>query len=265
MKSKRRHELKENTLAHEFSRIRQFFSNWGNHITWGLLIAAVIFAIGYYGWTRHRRAQRELVVRVSRLQHIRVPRDEDIVELRDLAAQQGNRRVAAQASVLLGNAYYARHLFGNEEVTDQEREEAVAQAEEAFRDVITHYEDFPRQVSRARYALAKLLKNQDRFDEAREHYQAIVEMDAMEGDPIVQMAGEAIDALDELAEPVTFADVPAQPMFEPTVPDDPGMVPDVPPADPDMDIPSELPPDVMPEQVPESPPESDMPEQPPLE
>ncbi|MGC9455663.1 MAG: hypothetical protein ACP5HU_12495, partial [Phycisphaerae bacterium] len=77
MKSKRRHELQQSEMVREFGKLRQFFSKYGNYITWGILIAAVIFAIGFYAYRSNKQKQDQLLMRLNRVQIAGRPRAED--------------------------------------------------------------------------------------------------------------------------------------------------------------------------------------------
>lgn len=218
MKSKRRHELQQSEMVREFGKLRRFFHKYGNHIAWGVLIAAVIFAIAFYAHRSKQRKQDQLLARLSRAQTAGLAQAEHINELKELTAQQDNLRVAAQAGVMLGDAFFLQYVVGDDEESDfpLTRDEALPQAEDAYRRVIDSYGRFPRQVSRARYGLAKVLETQQRFDDARRQYQAILEMPGLEGDPIVTLAGEDIAAMDNLDQPVKLAQTQPAATTEPS-------------------------------------------------
>lgn len=236
MKSERRHELQQSEMVREFGKVRRFFHKWGNHLAWGLLIAAVIFAIGFYAYRSRSQKQEQLLVRLNRVQTAGLSQAEHINELQELASQQDNPRVAAQAGVLLGDGYFVQYIVGGED--DEfplDPEEALEQAEQAYRRVIDRYDNFPRQVSRARYGLAKILETQERFDEARQQYRAILELPGLEGDPIVTLASEDVKAIDDLGQPVKLAETQPAPTTEPAP------LPPGPQALPESPVPSDQP------------------------
>jgi hypothetical protein len=231
MKSKRRHELQESALSQEWDKLRRFFRKWGNHVAWGGLIAAVIIAIAVYAYRSHTRQQQELRVRLSRLQTGGVPAEQRISELKELIAQDDNRGIAARAAVMLGEAYFARHVFPDSDVTPEQAEQALPSAEDAFRRAIRDFADYPRQVSRARYGLSKVLESGRRFDEAREQYRAILEMEGLEGDPVLTLARSELEAVDDLATPVELPRTrPAATTMRTTLPIGPFEMPETLPA-----------------------------------
>ncbi|MFP3938193.1 MAG: hypothetical protein ACLFVW_07600 [Phycisphaerae bacterium] len=254
MKSERRHELQQSEMVREFGKVRQFFHKWGNHLAWGVLIAAVIFAIGFYAYRSRRQKQDQLLARLNRVQTASLSQAdslsqaEHINELQELAGQQDNRRVAAQAGVLLGDGYFVQYVVGGEDDDfPLEPEEALNQAEQAYRRVIEQYGDFPRRVSRARYGLAKILETRQRFDEARKQYQAILDLPGLEGDPIVMLASEDAEAIDDLRQPVKLSET------QPATTTEPAPLPPGPDALPESPVPSDQPLPGTPPAVPETP------------
>ena len=65
MKAKRRHELKENVLAHELGLLRGLFKKYGNWILGALVAAVVIFLIVRYFSGREQRRLQEAVAHFS--------------------------------------------------------------------------------------------------------------------------------------------------------------------------------------------------------
>ncbi|MGC9455664.1 MAG: tetratricopeptide repeat protein, partial [Phycisphaerae bacterium] len=170
------------------------------------------------------------LMRLNRVQIAGRPRAEDINELTELSAQQDNRPVAARAGVMLGDAYFMHYAIGGgDEEFPIEPDEAIAQAEQAYRRVIEQYGDSPREVSRARFGLAKILETRGMFGEARQQYQAILELSGLEGDPIVELAADDLETLDDRTEPVEFAETqPTTATAPATMPAEPEVLPETP-------------------------------------
>ena len=55
MKSKRRHELQENVLAHELVEVKQFFSKYGSWIFGGSLAVLIVVLIVWFAHSRGRQ------------------------------------------------------------------------------------------------------------------------------------------------------------------------------------------------------------------
>ncbi len=112
MKSKRRHELQENVLAHELVEVKQFFSKYGNWLAGGL--TAVLIVVGIV-WYAHRQAERRASEEKAQFNRaigqMYDPANEAsaLASLGELAENAKDRLLAARVAGLLGEVYSGKH------------------------------------------------------------------------------------------------------------------------------------------------------------
>jgi len=220
MKARRRHELKENVLAAELGKTVEFFRKWGTYIAWGALIAALIVLVVVYSRSKSRQRISSLWARYDRVVrqqfNPRVNLDDMLRGLKSLVEQNSEPWIAANACVYTGITYarQASGAWGGSEalLLESPRDEA----KKYYQRAIEQYSRFPQVVAKAHFGLGKLAEDAGELEQARAHYQAILEMDGLEGHPIRLWAKAALDGLEDLAEPVKMASTaPAQPTTEP--------------------------------------------------
>ena len=111
MKSKRRHELQENVLAHELVEVKQFFSKYGNWILGGVLAVLAVVLIVWYAGSRadslaaEQDAQFNLAIR-----QVHDPAREAgaLASLAELAENAKDRLLAARVAGFLGEFYSSK-------------------------------------------------------------------------------------------------------------------------------------------------------------
>ena len=112
MKSKRRHELQENVLAHELVEVKQFFSKYGNWIFGGLAAVLIVVAIVWYSGRRaETRATQENAQFNLAIGQVYDPANETsaLASLGELAENAKDRLLAARAAGFLGEFYSSKH------------------------------------------------------------------------------------------------------------------------------------------------------------
>jgi len=174
MKARRRHELKENVLAHELGQIKTFFNKYGNWILAGATAVAVVLLVIWYSDTRSARALAEEKARFDRLMRDSSMSEKDrLAGLDDLARGAKNPVVAASAGVFLGDMYSDRHLTAVNASDTLAANRARANAEKYYRFVISEYAERALLVARAHFGLAVMAENAKQTDQARKHYEAV--------------------------------------------------------------------------------------------
>lgn len=112
MKSKRRHELQENVLAHELVEVKQFFSKYGNWIFGGLAAVVIVVLIVWYAHGQAERRTREEKAQFNRaIGQMYDPAKEAsaLASLGELAENAKDRLLAARVAGLLGEVYSSKH------------------------------------------------------------------------------------------------------------------------------------------------------------
>jgi len=174
MKARRRHELKENVLAHELGQIKTFFDKYGNWILGGVTAVAVVLLVIWYSHTRSVRALAEEKARFDRLMRDNSMAEKDrLAGLDDLAHNAKNPVVAASAGVFLGDLYSDRHLTALNASDTLAANRARVNAEKYYNFVISDYGKRSLLVARAHFGLGAMAENDKRMDQARKHYEVI--------------------------------------------------------------------------------------------
>lgn len=216
MKSQRRHDLKQSALGTELVHIRDFLKRRGNLLAWiALAIALVILVVVY---VRGRERGRVETVRHQWDQYqvqARNPeaRIEDLIgALKPLAEQDVDRRIAAQATLQMGDHHLLRAVLGQTSGPEQqevgkplsksEQKELADKAAEQYRRALQDFSDMPVFAARAHVGLAKLAETRGEFDQAAKHYQSAIDLKAP---AVSQVAKEGLDRLAEIKSPVQMA------------------------------------------------------------
>ena len=202
MKSKRRHELQENMLLGELRKGAEFLKQRGGQLATGaLIIAVLIFA--YVLLSRHSESTALTVQsQWDQAGSATVKPEERTKLLEDLAAQTGDRRIAALACVELGYDYATKALLAK---TPSERTALEESAGKWYQKTLA---DFPTQtlaVAKAQFGLGKLYESQRKFNEAAEQYSLAKSSPDLVGQPVTIMAESSLQWLKMLESPVVMA------------------------------------------------------------
>lgn len=217
MKSERRHELQHNTLDTELTAIAGFLRNQWQKLLLGLAIIALVgVAINFYVSGR----STELANIESQYADVKArlrpydaeERDSVIGKLKVLAIQTRVPRIAALACIDIANVHAAAG-----------EDDHLAQAAEYYNRVITDFADNKTAVAKAHLGLARLAESAGKFDEAREHYQAVKDAP---GQPVTALAEAGSAGLTALGAKVRLASTrPATLTSKPSGPSEPTSVP----------------------------------------
>ena len=178
MKSRRRHELKESTLAHELVQIRDFYRKYGNWIVTFLAAAVIIWLIAWY--YRGRSSKRitdemaQYALAVADLGDLD-KQDGALDSLASLAEGTKDPLLAARAATDLGDVYCAKHM----DAVRRDQAEAGRFHKEAtyfYRLVIEEHSEYKVMVARAHLGLGALAQNSDNRAKAQSHYEKIASL-----------------------------------------------------------------------------------------
>jgi predicted negative regulator of RcsB-dependent stress response len=206
MRSKRRHELQQNTLDAELGKGMQWLRKHGFKLAVGLLAVAVI-ALGVSYLQRQSRAnRRDVQARYAKLTSSTRGVDEDPQDLvngfRDLSQQDTVEWIAAASLVRAGNLRLADMAVA----TDPEAAQAAGKAASTFfQKVLSEHQDQPAAISAARMGLARIAENKGEFQAARGFYEQITNDARLNGYPVADQARNAISNLAEMQQPVQLA------------------------------------------------------------
>jgi predicted negative regulator of RcsB-dependent stress response len=207
MKSERRHELQQNSLAEELGQIQGFLQKHGTKLSWGLLIVAAV-VLGVVMLNRRSQSQQvDTQMRYDQLKRQAIFIDEKnspelIAGFTGLAGQDTVRWIAADSLLELGRIHANTALQAEEPA---EVDSALARALQSYQQVLGRFEDLPAMAAAARVGLGKIAEGQGQLDKAREHYQAVVDSPQMEGYPVYYHARDALATLNGYQNPVALA------------------------------------------------------------
>jgi len=229
MKSQRRHELKENVLAHELGQIRRFFSKYGHWITGALTALAVVVAIllFYRGRSARKFAEEknrfqtltsEVSVSLDELrtwplkspkelrswaEQVNTKLDEQLDGLADLAENASDPFLAASAALWVADTCSKRLLYAPPGPT-RDSQSLRRRAERYYRLVVTRYPAQKVLVARAHMGLGVLAENAGDMDLARTEYDQAAKQVSSAHTLAIQ-ARWRIQNLPRWFEPVKFA------------------------------------------------------------
>jgi|GEM_PF-1864205 len=209
MKAQRRHELQQNILGFELSKLLSFVKRHANTLSWAvlgvLIIVLVIVWVSIQTRGKHEklRAQLEQAIGASE-----IASDERIRILQSLSRQDSDKPIAAQATVALGNVYLALAQIAEPGAGEEQLEKAAP----AFRDAIGRFPDQKESLALAHIGLATVAVDRKEFDVAEQEYQTVIRMAELEGRPAWVAAIQGLQSLPELRTSVHMATtLPTQP------------------------------------------------------
>jgi len=204
MKSQRRHDLKQNVLSIELAHIRDFLKRRGNLLAWAALIVALGIFIFVYVRSRHQGQIEDVRVRFEQLQaqaeNPEVKAEDIIAGLKSLADQDSDPRVAALATVTLGDQCFMRSIVGQAAQAEQkevgralpksQQKELLDQAGTYYRKVLQNFPTETDAVARAYVGLAKLAEDRGDFEEAAKEYDSAIALNVT-GAAVTAQEGKA--------------------------------------------------------------------------
>lgn len=173
MKSERRHELMENTLAKEIGQMKSFFARYGNWVI-GLL-AAILFIVAIVAIMRNKSASELARQRAQFEQLMGQVREQPEMALQglgELANSAKDENTAAQAALAVADTYAGRLLTA----TGPEGEDSSRKAEEFYRLAIARDKTSQAYAARGHLGLGVLAENAGKWDQAKIQYEQVLKM-----------------------------------------------------------------------------------------
>ncbi len=215
MKAERRHELKENDLAHALAVAREYLDDHGARIGMYVLVAGIVFAAVAFG-VRSRSASIEDVWRRKGQLNFTNPEvgRQSLVALASMTEDVSDETFIF--SSLADQAMQALRLARDVPLPPDRG--LNAKAESALRQLLERFPDNPLAVGLAHSGLVTVEQNYFVLDgdlvhkeRVAEHLAAIVENPALNGLPFKRIALERREALDETFLNVSFEHPPLPP------------------------------------------------------
>ncbi len=217
MKSQRRHELQHNVLDAELAKGVDFFKKHLTQIGWVLIIGALIIMVVFYNKSQRQRRATQLQSQFDQLITMQLSNDEEIAQatagLKDLAGQEKNRAIAADANVYLGSIYARIAVSGQSSTFILAGESPTQLARMYYTTVIDNFPDQPQAVAKALLGLGRLAEDSNDIEDARAKFQAVLDMPEAKGFPVAETARNALERIEASSSPVRFATTaPAEPV-----------------------------------------------------
>lgn len=219
MKAERRHELEHNTLDNELAKTISFFRKHGNTIFWCIIIAAVLFmAVTFFQQRANRRHHAAEFEFEAALRDLSLTAEDRRARLEALTEQSTDRRIAAMASITLGDQELREVMLGRSLVPPTQ---AMGQAAEHYQRVVDRFRDFPILLAKAHVGLATVSENLTAFGrpaefaQARQHYEAALAIEGAAGTPATDLAAQRMLSLPDLRKKAYLLPPTMQPSLAP--------------------------------------------------
>ena len=186
MKSKRRHELKQNVLDAELGQIITFLKKRGTYLAWGVLIIAMIVLVYAYVQRRKRSNLQEVRAEYDRVRtNQKITPEGRLNKMREFIEEgkdgsdplaAGDQRTTARAMLDVANEYATRFANSGSNVTPQQRRSYAGLADRFYRMAINEFKTVPWAFARANLAYGKLAESRREFGAAESSYQFVLKM-----------------------------------------------------------------------------------------
>lgn len=203
MKSKRRHDLKQNVLNAELSKGIEFLKRRGTLIAWGVLL--LVLAVFGYVWltSRTRSADervemrfRELEFNAQGLVDVTDPkkREDPLEGFKALADQDHLPRIAALSTLKVADLCATRAYSAGADA--RERQRLTDDARQYYRRAVERYAQFPVFVARGHIGLGTLAESTGDLATAKQEYQAAAAVKDRAAKYLAELAEKRIAKLD---------------------------------------------------------------------
>jgi len=213
MKATRRQELKTNELAQTLEEIREFLRSYGNYVLMGLIVVGAVAVISLYV---KRSASQALNSATREMNNLATATDDEarnaITVLERLSGEVKEdwfklETMRSRAAIAMSRAHAAEDGTPSEEF--------LGFAAAAYQDIIESYPGRDLAVGVALCGLATI--EEDRFildgdparqDAARDYLERVRDREGLNGTPIMSVALDRLNTLDETFVQVTLAEPP---------------------------------------------------------
>jgi len=212
MKSRRRHELKENVLAQELGKLKEIFSKYGNWILVGLAAAVIVLLIVRHYTGRESARYREDKAQFEKLlTDEKIPEKDRLAGLTALAETAKDPVLAASAAIWAGDFCCERYLRALHSSDASEAQDYRRKAEDLYKMIISAHPERKLFVAKAHLGLGVLAENAGDFAAAEQQYRNVAPL-VNSGYPVAQEAARRLEMRQAWSQPVEFATtLPTQP------------------------------------------------------
>jgi len=172
MKAQRRHELKENVLAHELTKLREIFAKYGNWIVGALAAAAIVLLVARYYVGRGEAQYMSEKARFERLVGGELKDDERLEGLEDMAHNATDEVLGASSAIWAGS-FCADRFLKALQVSPAEAARHRKKAEEFYRIVLSKYPGRKLFAAKAQLGLGVMAENAGDRTAAMERYRQV--------------------------------------------------------------------------------------------
>jgi hypothetical protein len=208
MKSKRRHELQQNSLSEGMTRAWEWAKKNVNRILTAVLVVLIVALVVVLAQRHFRSKAME-----SRTQYAQAVETRNVDELMRIARAGEDKQLAAMAAAEAGDIYSVQYVSALSTAPEQ-ADEHFKNAQEAYK-LATGYGEYATVAARAHLGLGTLAESRSDWDTARNEYSAATTIAGTEDHPAALMAKQRLERLDSLQKPVTMATTaPARPQTD---------------------------------------------------
>jgi len=205
MKSNRRHELRENVLAHELVNIKEFFSRYGNWILTSVTVVALVLVVWmYYRGRVERRFSSEKTDLVKYTRQPGLTEDERLDGLIGLAETAKDTLVGSRAAVRAGDFCSQKYLDAIRRSDSLQTQQWREKAERYYRLAIDKYPNRKPLAAKAYLGLGILAESAGDAAAAEANYDQVGRL-VHAGFPAAIEARRRSRLLQGWLEPVRFA------------------------------------------------------------
>lgn len=220
MKSKRRHELKSNDLAHALEQLSHSFKDWAGYVIGAVAVVVVGTLIVTYMKTARETAMDEAYAELTKLGQTAqagVSKSNEelhrtLTKMGDLGNSSTDPAFKLEALLLKADTAMAIALNSESGVDPMFLNEARA----AFEEIVTKHKDLPIHYGRALFGLFQIEANEfsvdgdmSHRDKAEGYLEQLRDEQRLAGVPFQTMAIDKLNELDDIFTKVTFPERPA--------------------------------------------------------
>jgi hypothetical protein len=203
MESQERHELKQNDLQEFFLNFREWWGKYGNSI----MIVVIVCALGVAGYQFY--TGRQTRAHNTAWQQLASSSNPDA--LQEVAKSHEVQSVPTLARLRAGDLLLEEAINPGPG-SDRSQSEALEQAASLYEAVANDQQNQPAYRINAHMGLASVAETRKQWQAARNHWKQAIDLAQQNKlDYLAQRAQARRDRLDQLRQPVTFAQGSAQP------------------------------------------------------
>lgn len=205
MKSQRRHELQHNVLDAELARGVDFLRRRRTPLVWGVILVAAALLIVTYAVRSAQAKERSLQATYDRLVTSYTVTGQEFLDGMKSLADCSDKRIAAMATVQVGNYYAAQFSVVGGVIADPRQRDLADQAAAYFRRALADFPNERLSLAEAHVGLARLAEGAGDFAAATQEYQTVTAMTDVAGTPAAAKAAEGLQRLESIKTPVPMA------------------------------------------------------------